>query len=103
MTNSQTLDPGMVHTVIALIPEGCVASYGQIADLADAGRRSRWVGQVLARLPADSQLPWHRVVNSQGVVTCPSKTVAIERLIAEGIEVTNGRVAIKRYRWQPGE
>ena len=103
MTNSQPLDPGVVHTVIALIPEGCVASYGQIAALAGAGRRSRWVGQVLARLPADSQLPWHRVVNSQGVITCPGKTVAIERLIAEGIEVTNGRVAIKRYRWQPGE
>ena len=102
MAGSHPLDPGAIHTVVGLIPEGRVASYGQIAVLASAGRRSRWVGQVLARLPPDSQLPWHRVVNSQGVITCPSKSVAIERLIAEGIEVSNGRVAITRYRWQPG-
>lgn len=94
-----TLDPSAVHLVVAQISEGCVASYGQIARLSGHAGRARWVGRLLAQLPHDSTLPWHRVVNSQGEIRAPHTGLARERLIAEGVIVNGYRVDMKRYGW----
>lgn len=51
---------------VAAIPQGRVASYGQIARLCGFPKHARYVGFVMRNLPADSVIPWHRVVNSQG-------------------------------------
>ncbi len=93
------LDPSVVHLVVAKISPGHVASYGQIAALAGYPGHARWVGKLLAQLPADSSLPWHRVINSAGVVRAPHTEIAYQRLAAEGIVVKNGRVDIKRFGW----
>lgn len=55
--------------VVALIPFGKVATYGQIAKLAGLPKHARLVGTVLKNLDEGSQLPWHRVINSQGKVS----------------------------------
>ncbi|PRD33256.1 UNVERIFIED_CONTAM: atl1 [Trichonephila clavipes] len=55
--------------VVALIPFGKVATYGQIAQLAGLPKHARLVGTVLKNLDEGSQLPWHRVINSQGKVS----------------------------------
>jgi len=76
-------------------------SYGELARLAGLGRAARWVGRVLARLPADSRLPWHRVVRSDGRLGLPADSPSAreqcERLRSEGVAVNNGRVNMRRY------
>ena len=50
------------------IPEGKVATYGQVARL--TGRcTARMVGYAMAALPENSPVPWHRVINSQGRIS----------------------------------
>jgi len=56
-----------IYTIIGQIPAGRVASYGQIAKLAECGPRQ--VGYALRKLPKDTLLPWHRVINSQGKIS----------------------------------
>jgi methylated-DNA-protein-cysteine methyltransferase related protein len=53
-----------IWQVVAAIPRGRVATYGQVASLAGLPRRARLVGHVLGNLPGGSRLPWHRVVNA---------------------------------------
>ena len=55
--------------VVALIPYGKVASYGQIAKLAGLPKHARLVGYVLKHLVDDAKIPWHRVINSQGKIS----------------------------------
>lgn len=97
----QPRDATRVHTVVALIPRGRVATYGQVAELAGFPRRARWVGFLMSQLPQGSSLPWYRVVNSQGVITCPAQTRATEQLISEGVTVANGRVNMTQFQWRP--
>ncbi len=89
-----------VWTVIARIPYGKVATYGQIASLADIPGQARFVGYLLATLPRGSALPWHRVVNSSGKITNPNFQAQAARLRAENIRCDANRVSLKHYRWQ---
>lgn len=57
-----------ILTVVDLIPRGQVASYGQVARLAGLPQHARLVGYVLKQLDAGADLPWHRVINSQGKI-----------------------------------
>src|SRR5690606_12187539 len=50
-----------ILVVVYLVPEGRVATYGLVAQLAGLGRAARLVGSTLRKLPEDSRLPWHRV------------------------------------------
>ncbi len=81
-----------VYKVVGSIPYGRVCSYGQIAALCDSPRASRAVGWALRVLPAESQLPWHRVVNSKGFLTISNQYFHAEeqkkRLELEKIVVT---------------
>ena len=61
--------PQRVWQIVASIPEGYVATYGDIAHLAGSPRAARQVGGVLKRLPEGSTLPWHRVVNRHGDIS----------------------------------
>lgn len=96
-----------IYAVVQQIPTGCVATYGDIAKLAGLPRHARLVGYALHALPANTELPWYRVVNSQGQLSLGKLSLvgAAEqhaRLLSEGIEFTpQGRVPLKHYRWQP--
>lgn len=94
-----------LFTMLASVPEGKVVTYGQLADLVGFPRRARWVGQMLKHLPADSKLPWHRVINAQGKISLPPDhggNEQAERLRSEGVLVSpDGRVSLSRYRWNP--
>jgi methylated-DNA-protein-cysteine methyltransferase-like protein len=94
-----------VLAFVRRIPKGRLASYGQIALMAGFPRRPRQVGMILKGLPENTELPWHRVVNTHGYV--PSKgrwwgaQVQIARLRKEGIEVDElGNLDLERYRWE---
>lgn len=61
-----------IYALVAMIPEGKVATYGQIARMAGRPKGARQVGYALAALSNQRgahDLPWHRVVNAQGKVS----------------------------------
>ncbi|QHM70163.1 DNA base-flipping protein [Mixta intestinalis] len=92
-----------VLQVIAAIPAGSVTTYGEVARLAGSPRAARQVGGVLKRLPADSRLPWHRIINRYGQISLQGDDLLRQRdaLEAEGIEISDdGKVDLARYRWQ---
>ena len=96
-----SLDSERLLTVLAQVPRGRVVAFGDLARMAGYPGRARWVGQVLSKLPSTTTLPWHRVVNAQGNLTCPQAGLASERLTKEGVTVRRNRVPMNRYRWMP--
>ncbi len=60
-----------VYAIVRQIPSGLVASYGQIARIAGGGVSARMVGYALAALPQGNDVPWQRVINSQGKISLP--------------------------------
>jgi methylated-DNA-protein-cysteine methyltransferase-like protein len=95
-----------VYAVVALIPEGQLATYGQIAELIGAWGCARQVGWALRRLPLPSDLPWHRVVNAKGCISLSlsregSDWIQAELLQAEGIPVDpQGHLPLAAHRWR---
>lgn len=95
-----------IYAVVAMIPRGRVATYGQIAALAGRPGQARQVGYALAALADESDLPWHRVVNANGEISaraCES-SVLQQRLLLERESVrfdSAGRIPLERFRWQP--
>lgn len=90
-----------VWQLVNAIPAGHIATYGQIAGLAGLPQQARLVGRILGRLPTDTRLPWHRVVNSKGEITNPDPHRQRQRLQEEGVLVKEFRVSLATYRWQP--
>ncbi|MDE0943174.1 MAG: MGMT family protein [Alphaproteobacteria bacterium] len=94
-----------IHQVTRLIPAGQVGTYGQIALVAGANSARR-VGRAMATLPMGSDVPWHRVINSQGKIATrrdggpdPEQK---RRLRGEGVRLDRqGRVDLKAVAW-PG-
>src|SRR5258708_21494070 len=97
-------DHGAIRKVIASIPRGRVASYGEIAARAGLPRRARMVGRVLRESGDTVKLPWHRVLRSDGrIAFAPGSRAFREqraRLIDEGVGVKAGRIDLLRYGWQ---
>ena len=91
--------------ILAAVPCGRVASYGQIAELAGVPRGARLVASVLRNNPAAGDLPWHRILNARGCIAIPpgdpARAEQLARLRAESIAVLRGRVDLARFGWQP--
>lgn len=102
-----------VWQLVRQIPRGKVASYGQIAMMIPppAGVEfdsykafsPRWVGGAMAACPDD--VPWQRVINSQGKISArPGAERQRELLEEEGVEFVKDKVDFKKYGWKgPGE
>lgn len=94
--------PKKVYELVAQIPWGKLATYGQIAALAGSPRASRIVGAALYRAPAG--LPCHRVVYQTGELCCNrafgGKEIQRQMLEAEGIPfLPDGRADLKLCLW----
>ena len=87
------------------IPHGCVASYGQVAEIAGIPRGARQVGWALRNLPRGEHVPWHRVITASGKIAFEAGSARFEkqkkRLVREGVAVVAGRVDMHRHRWEP--
>ena len=94
----------IIWQVLASIPPGTVATYGQLANLAGCPNHARYVGFTLKNMPDNTQLPWHRVVNAQGRLSFPVGSEAYARqralLESEGVVFRNGRISLKSYGWR---
>jgi len=92
-----------VIQVIGAIPKGRVCTYRRVAELAGLPRHARYVGTLLKKLPADSKIPWHRVINSQGRISFPEGSdkwlLQKQKLEHEGILFRGERISLKQYLW----
>ena len=90
-----------ILSVVEEIPEGRVASYGQIARLIGRERNSRLVGKVLSMSDFYGEYPCHRVVNHAGR-TAPGFTAQRSLLESEGVLFKeNGMVDMQTFQWKP--
>lgn len=95
-----------VYDIVRLIPEGRVTSYGAIAKALGTASSSRMVGWAMNAAHSKEDVPAHRVVNRNGLLTgkmhfsTPDK---MERLLrSEGIEVKEDKVVqFKELFWDP--
>jgi methylated-DNA-protein-cysteine methyltransferase-like protein len=98
-----------VWSLVRQIPRGKVATYGQIALMLPRPEGvdpesyrafgPRWVGGAMAACPDD--VPWQRVINSQGKVSeRPGAQKQRELLGSEGIEFVKDKVDLKKYGWR---
>jgi methylated-DNA-protein-cysteine methyltransferase-like protein len=101
-----------IYRVIREIPEGKVATYGQIAALAALPGHAREVGYALNVLPEGplaEDVPWQRVINAKGEISLRSPNQGPGRegyqrhlLEEEGVEFDlSGRVDLRRFAWDP--
>ena len=92
-----------IWQVVASIPKGFVASYGQIAEIADLPGYARFVGTTLGKLPRDTRLPWHRVVNATLAIAPRGSGRMLEqkrRLRDEDVSFKGNRVRLEHH-WRP--
>jgi methylated-DNA-protein-cysteine methyltransferase-like protein len=93
-----------IWQTVQRIPKGKVASYGHIARLSGFPSQARLVGYALHNLPRGIDVPWQRVINSQGRISFPEHSPSYRRqrmlLEKEGIVFINGRIDLKRFGWK---
>ena len=90
-----------IYEAVKQIPKGRVATYGKVAEMAGNPRMSRAVGNALHKNPDPDHIPCYRVVNSKGELAGAfafgGEEVQRKLLEADGIEVVNGKVDLKKY------
>ncbi|MDP8202689.1 MAG: MGMT family protein [Candidatus Tenebribacter burtonii] len=92
-----------VVEIIKLIPVGKVVTYGQIAQLAGNNKAARQISRILHSSSEKYDLPWHRVINSQGKISLrPGDGFEMQKAIlqSEGIQVITGRIDLKKFQWR---
>lgn len=97
-----------VYDIVARIPVGHVATYGQIAKMIGRPKMARFVGYA-SNNKASWHLPWHRVVFKDGSL-CPADSgwsdIQYRDLRAEGVKFTKNKdgnrvVDMTKYQWDP--
>ena len=99
----ESIDQRIWLTVCA-IPPGRLATYGDVAERAGLPGAARRVGVALRKLPAGSEVPWHRVVNASGRSSLPPGAQGADRQRARlaeegGLLGAGGAAILRRYRW----
>ena len=90
-----------VHALVAKIPYGRVATYGQLSELIDGRLSPAGIGWALRA--SDGSLPWHRVVNAKGGVSTDGDVPGRQRVLleAEGVQFSaDGLVDLEKFRWR---
>ena len=90
-----------IYEAVKKIPKGHVATYGRIAEMAGEPKMARAVGNELHKNPDPEHIPCFRVVNSKGELSGAfafgGENEQARRLMADGVEVVNGKVDLKKY------
>jgi methylated-DNA-protein-cysteine methyltransferase-like protein len=89
--------------IVESIPRGRVASYGSVGRAMRNPASGYMVGRWMANCPSD--VPWWRVVSKQGLMPVwkrnpDAELEQISRLLAEGVEVVDGRIDMHRFAWE---
>lgn len=92
-----------VRTLLSRVPAGRVTTYGDLARMAGYPGYARQVGKLLADLPEDSRLPWHRVVTASRMLSRRgTEAAALQKqlLRAEDVRLSGDRVD-GAHLWAP--
>jgi methylated-DNA-protein-cysteine methyltransferase-like protein len=93
----------LIWQVVATIPRGRVATYGQVARLCGYPSHARYVGTTMKNLPTGTKLPWHRVLKSSGELAFPVASAPYKKqkelLEREKVIFNNHKVALKQFGW----
>lgn len=93
-----------VYEILRRVPRGKVTTYGDVARLIGAPRCARQVGWALHNNPAPVVNPCHRVVFKDGSICTgfafggPEEQARLLR--EEGVEIVDGKIDMKKYRWE---
>ena len=92
-----------IYFIVSQIPSGRVATYGQVARIV-GGCTARMVGYAMSALKPGTQVPWQRVINSQGEVSQHGDgfgtTLQRQLLIDEGVVFDErGKVNFDIFGW----
>ena len=93
----------LVIEIIQKIPVGRIATYGQIASLAGNNKAARQISRILHSSSEKYELPWHRVINSQGRISLrPGDGFEMQKamLESEKIQVIKGRIDLVKFQWK---
>lgn len=95
-----------VYAVARQVPYGRVTSYGAIAKYLGAARSARMVGWAMNASHGHDDVPAHRVVNRQGLLTGKHHfegTNLMQQLLeSEGVKVKENKIAdFKSLFWDP--
>jgi methylated-DNA-protein-cysteine methyltransferase-like protein len=97
-----------VYVVAKQIPYGKVTSYGAIATYLGAAKSARMVGWAMNASHGNDEIPAHRVVNRNGLLTGKihfDGTNLMQQLLEnEGIIVKNNQIQdFENVFWNPSE
>ncbi len=100
--------PRRAMMIVAGIPHGQVTTYGRIAAALGSPRSARMVGWALGNLPANHDLPAHRVVNRVGYLSGAeawgNPEIMRDLLIDEGIPFRHEwEVDLEACVWEPAD
>jgi methylated-DNA-protein-cysteine methyltransferase-like protein len=87
-----------VLTAVESIPPGRVATYGDIAAYVGQGG-PRQVGAVMREYGGG--VPWWRVIRASGIPADEVYDEQLARLREDDVRVTDGKVDLRRVRWNP--
>jgi alkylated DNA nucleotide flippase Atl1 len=93
-----------IYEVVRFVPRGRVTTYGRVAGIV-GGCGARQVGYAMASVHEGSDVPWHRVVNSEGKVSArrdngPGDLIQRQLLEDEGVVFDqSGRINLTIYLW----
>lgn len=95
-----------VYAVVQKIPPGRVTSYGAIARYLGHPQSARMVGYAMNASHQQPEVPAHRVVNRNGLLTgkhhFPGSKLMQQLLENEGISVKNDQIIdFKDFFWNP--
>ena len=91
-----------VYEIVAKIPAGSVATYGQVALMAGKPYGARQVGYAMNAAPADRALPCHRVVNKRGELAPDHIFGGVQRIMLETEGITflpDGKIDLEKHLW----
>ncbi len=93
-----------IYKLVAMVPEGKVTTYGELARAAGKPKASRLIGQILNRNPNPIVVPCHRVVKSDGDVGgyAYGSSAKGKLLTKEGVKISRGKILdfeSTRYRF----
>jgi methylated-DNA-protein-cysteine methyltransferase related protein len=96
----------MVYEVVKLIPAGRVTSYGAIANYLGTKGSARMVGWAMNAAHNLDEVPAHRVVNRQGLLTGKNHFEGPDRmqelLEKEGVRVNENQIQnFAKHFWDP--
>jgi len=96
-----------VYEIVLQIPKGKVTTYGAIGETLGLKSSARLVGMAMKAVPAELDVPAHRVVNRTGALTAAPAFGGYDRLRwileREGISFIEERINMSKHFWHPSK